>query len=646
MAGSINVALNKKACQSSLSRWSQPDESSRALNGNKTGSFSFHTDMETNPWWQVDLEGLYGLTEIAIYNRDRKGSSLAERATNLAVFISQDGMQWEQLYAGGKPFGGVLDQAPLVVDAGGKNARFVRLQLQGMNYLHLDQVEVYALSDQPCSPTLSCQSLRDLGQIYGTDKVAHGFCDIYERLFSTMRPRTTKVLEIGVFFGASLCMWRDWFPQAVIHGADHFTGQQGNGRFFENAEKFYQEVVSGKHHRIVLHQLDQSKREDLASFAAANLEGTFDLVVDDASHLMRDQQQTLGMLFRLVKPGGYFVIEDLHSSNSSDYDVELDGSNSTLAMIQAALAGNGWHSNYMRDDEEAFLNDSIDLTATVIHSSGGSLTCVIRRRMQALKPHHVAVKPQSAVLINYASTDELNQARLQQHIVWARQWGATALALPSAGVGAFDLACFGPDSLDEQFRTKNSQLLSQKRGGGYWIWKPYIIAAMLAATDAEYLIYCDCGSTFVKPLADLIQVMHDTNAAILAFDMTSYGRRESQWTKGELFRALEATEPFFTDTGQMGGTASVWRVCDESRQFAKLWLELACRPSLVNDAPSADGKGDWPGFIEHRHDQSLFSLLIKKALQSTSAVRPVAVTRDFGEWVGHHHITRCVAPSL
>lgn len=645
MAGSINVALNKKACQSSLSRWSRPDESSCALNGNKTGNFSFHTDMETNPWWQVDLEGLYCLTEIVIYNRESKGNALADRANSMAVFISQDGMQWEQLYGGGKPFGGVLDQAPLVVDADGKNARFVRLQLQEMNYLHLDQVEVYALSDLPCSRTLSCQSLRDLGQTYGTDKVPHGFCDIYEQLFSTMRPRVTKMLEIGVFFGASLCMWRDWFPQAVIHGADHFTGQQGNGRFFEHADKFYQEVTSGRHPRIELHQLDQSKREDLVRFAAANQEATFDLVLDDASHLMRDQQQTLGLLFRLVKPGGYYVIEDLHSSNGLDYDVDPDKSNSTLLMIQAALAGEGWHSRYLHAEEESFLHDHVDLASTAIYNSGGSLTCAIRRRMTPLKPYRAVIKPQRAVLINYATVDELNQARQQQHIAWARQWGTAAPNAPSRGVNAFDVVCFGPDSLDEQFRTENRHLLSQKRGGGYWIWKPYIISAMLASTNAEYLIYCDCGSTFVKPLADLIQVMSETNAAVLAFDMTSYGRRESQWTKGEVFRALDAAEPFFTDTGQMGGTTSVWRVCDESRQFAKLWLEMVCRPHLVNDAPSSDGKSDWPGFIEHRHDQSLFSLLIKKTLQSASAVRPLAITRDFSEWVGHHHITRRVAPS-
>lgn len=641
MSDLINIALNKKACQSSMSRWSKPDEAPLAVNGIKTGEFSFHTDLEPSAWWQVDFEAVYALAQVVVYNRSIKGSPMSERAKSMAVFISPDGMQWEKIYSGGEAFGGIQDRLPLVVDCKGKAARFVRLQLQEQNYLHLDQVEVYA----PCDLPVTGRSLRELGQVYGTDKISHGFCAIYEQLFGTMQPRVTKMLEIGVFFGASLRMWRDWFPQAVIHGADHFTGQQGNGRFFEHADKFYQEVTSGRHPRIELHQLDQSKREDLVHFAAANQEATFDLVLDDASHLMRDQQLTLGLLFRLVKPGGYYVIEDLHSSNALDYDVEPDKSNSTLLMIQAALAGDGWHSRYMNAEEEAFLHDHLDLGASAIYSSGGSLTCALRRRMTPLKPYRAVIKPQRVVMINYATVDELNQVRQQQHIVWSRQWGTAALAVPSNGIDAFDVVCFGSDALDVQFTGENSQLLSQKRGGGYWIWKPYIIASMLAATDAEYLIYCDCGSTFLKPLTEIIQVMRETGSAILAFDMTSLGRRESDWTKGEVLRTLKAEDAYYTDTGQISAAVSVWRVCEESREFARLWLDLACHPPFVNDAPSADGMGDWPGFREHRHDQSLFSLLIKKALQFGSATGPLAVTRDFREWIGHHHITRRVVPA-
>ncbi len=65
--------------------------------------------------------------------------------------------------------------------------------------------------------------LSELGRKYGTDKVDHGYCDVYHQAFEKKRQEVTAVMEIGVFFGASIRMWKDYFPNAVIHGVDHFS---------------------------------------------------------------------------------------------------------------------------------------------------------------------------------------------------------------------------------------------------------------------------------------------------------------------------------------------------------------------------------------------------------------------------------------
>lgn len=144
LAGVTNVALNKPATQSTLSRWSSPTESSAAVNGIKTGKQSFHTDLEPNPWWQVDLGEIHLVRSIAIFNRGRKGTPMADRATSLMVLLSTDGMSWEKVYSGGVPFGGALDSSPLVLSClAGKQARYVTLQLAEANYLHLDEVEIF-----------------------------------------------------------------------------------------------------------------------------------------------------------------------------------------------------------------------------------------------------------------------------------------------------------------------------------------------------------------------------------------------------------------------------------------------------------------------------------------------------------------------
>ncbi|WRH65034.1 MAG: FkbM family methyltransferase [Planktothrix sp. GU0601_MAG3] len=65
----LNLALNQPAKQSSFSSWSKPNDSQGAVNGFKDGEYGFHTDEEENPWWQVDLQENYALTEIRVYNR-------------------------------------------------------------------------------------------------------------------------------------------------------------------------------------------------------------------------------------------------------------------------------------------------------------------------------------------------------------------------------------------------------------------------------------------------------------------------------------------------------------------------------------------------------------------------------------------------
>ncbi|MEW6712513.1 MAG: discoidin domain-containing protein, partial [Candidatus Riflebacteria bacterium] len=147
MGNETNIAIRKHAFQSSFSRWSTPDESSAAIDGVKNGDFSFHTEKEACPWWQVDLGKVYAISSIVVYNRGVENSELADRAKSMAAFISRDGMNWQKVHNEGKSFGGVLDKKPLRIETGKNLARFVRLQLTEENYFHLDEVEVYSESE-------------------------------------------------------------------------------------------------------------------------------------------------------------------------------------------------------------------------------------------------------------------------------------------------------------------------------------------------------------------------------------------------------------------------------------------------------------------------------------------------------------------
>ena len=137
----INVALNKLAKQSSYSPSSQTNEAQEAVNGIKDGKPSFCTEKEVNPWWQVDLEKIYNLAEIRVYNCIDYHD---ESVSTLKILISSDGSNWEQVYVNEEKliFGGVAGR-PLIVNINSKTARYVRLELSEENSLHLDEVEVY-----------------------------------------------------------------------------------------------------------------------------------------------------------------------------------------------------------------------------------------------------------------------------------------------------------------------------------------------------------------------------------------------------------------------------------------------------------------------------------------------------------------------
>jgi hypothetical protein len=114
-----------------------------AVDGVKDGKWGFHTSLEKDPWWQVDLGRPFKLDRVVIYNRC---DAFPERNSRLRVLLSGDGQQFRQAYRhDGTVFYGATDGKPLTVKLDGAEARFLRLALEGENYLHLDEVEAYVL---------------------------------------------------------------------------------------------------------------------------------------------------------------------------------------------------------------------------------------------------------------------------------------------------------------------------------------------------------------------------------------------------------------------------------------------------------------------------------------------------------------------
>lgn len=137
-------------------------------------------------------------------------------------------------------------------------------------------------------------SLTNLAVEYGTDKWSrkHHYTPTYFELFKDRRKEVKKVLEIGVAEGAGLKMFRDFFPNAFIYGAEIDPK-----RMFESE-------------RIKVYRADQSNEFDL-QMLIDNIGTDIDLVIDDGSHRPNDQIVSCIKIFPQLDKGATYIIEDV-----------------------------------------------------------------------------------------------------------------------------------------------------------------------------------------------------------------------------------------------------------------------------------------------------------------------------------------------
>lgn len=140
--------------------------------------------------------------------------------------------------------------------------------------------------------------LHALGLHHGTDKATfHGYLDFYEQ---HLPAEIDRLLEIGIMDGASLKMWRDYYPDAKIIGA-------------EIDPRRCRTPIDG----VEIVQVDATNPEDTPILGGVY--GPFDVIIDDGSHMTQDQQRSFDLLWPAVTPGGHYIIEDLHTSYMSNY---------------------------------------------------------------------------------------------------------------------------------------------------------------------------------------------------------------------------------------------------------------------------------------------------------------------------------------
>jgi cephalosporin hydroxylase len=169
-------------------------------------------------------------------------------------------------------------------------------------------------------------TLTEIANKYTCDKGTehyekHGYTEEYQKIIPSSGE--VNLLEIGVWHGDSLKMWREYNPEMKIDAIDidmdvfKYVKSEGNLKIHigdQSDWKFLRDVVDGK---------------------------TYDFIIDDGSHVGQHITASFKMLWQHLKSGGYYFIEDLHAGHANRQE--------TIKVITEFLAGQSYFMTLLLD---------------------------------------------------------------------------------------------------------------------------------------------------------------------------------------------------------------------------------------------------------------------------------------------------------
>tara|TARA_B100002051_G_scaffold187118_1_gene177159 strand:+ start:170 stop:1018 length:849 start_codon:yes stop_codon:yes gene_type:complete len=165
---------------------------------------------------------------------------------------------------------------------------------------------------------------------------AHGYAKIYEEIFNVFKKKNINILELGSFYGNAAAALFFYFDKANIFSGD-----------------INPDMFKYKSNRIKNFYIDSSSRNSLENDLISK-KNNFDIIIEDASHMLKDQIISLFMLFPLVNSGGYFIVEELDFPETRE-DMRVNQTKPDLKQIlQNILKNIDFNSIYINDDEKKY----------------------------------------------------------------------------------------------------------------------------------------------------------------------------------------------------------------------------------------------------------------------------------------------------
>ncbi len=196
-------------------------------------------------------------------------------------------------------------------------------------------------------------SINDLFEYFNCDKgsnfqttenkriKAHNYSVFYEKYFNKIKNEKFNFLELGSHEGKGIAAFYHFFPNAKLIGANINPFQM---RYYSN--------------RIEEVYIDVSSKKILQNFTNY-FDNRFQIIIDDASHNLRDILITLPILFKKLNSGGFYVIEDI---NQFDVFKNLNPTREKLTPIKILKymqENKSFDSDFISKDDVNYLKENI-----------------------------------------------------------------------------------------------------------------------------------------------------------------------------------------------------------------------------------------------------------------------------------------------
>ena len=185
----------------------------------------------------------------------------------------------------------------------------------------------------------------------------------------------------------------------------------------------------------------------------------------------------------------------------------------------------------------------------------------------------------------------------------------------SAKLGGFNgVISYTDKGRDWEFVKKYSDIAST-RGYGYWQWKPIIILdALSKLNDGDIVGYVDSGNLVINSLDYIFNACREQD--IVLFDnrdgnFQKETHRNKEWTKRDCFVLMDCDSEIYYNASQVDGAYQFYKKTPKTIEFLTEYMSFCSNDNIISDLPNIT-KDNLPEFKDHRHDQSILSLMAVK----------------------------------